>query len=373
MIIWLMEFLGSLQLDFLTDLPVQRLVTYITFRSLTAMLTSFLIGVLFGRKLINTIFQLNFRDKAREYGDISPANKTGTPTMGGVIIFLSFLVSALMWGKLDNFFLRTVLFSAFWFTALGFFDDYLKSVRGSSDAGMSRSVKLFFQTLFGVILAHLVLSPASTPFPVELTTKLFVPFIKNPVVDLHYFYYLFIVLVVIGISNAINFADGLDGLATVPTSLVAVVYAIFAYVMSNSKLSEHFLFPYIDGSGELVVLLAALIGALAAFLWFNTYPAEIFMGDTGALFLGGVIATSAVLLKKEVIFLIAGGVFVIEFLSVFIQDYIGIKGLKRRIFYRAPIHHTFQFMGIAEPKIVVRFRIMAVIFALVSLISIKLR
>jgi phospho-N-acetylmuramoyl-pentapeptide-transferase len=323
--------------------------------------------------MINIIFQLNFRDKTRKYGDISPRNKDGTPTMGGIIIFLSFLISGLLWGKLDNPFFRIVLFASFWFTALGFFDDYLKSVRGSSDAGMSRGVKLFFQSLFGIILGLLILSPGSSLFPPELSTKLFIPFIKNPVLDLSYFYYLFIILVIIGISNSINFADGLDGLATVPTALVAVVYAIFAYVLSNSRLADYFLFPYINGCEELVIVLAALIGAMAAFLWFNTYPAEIFMGDTGALFLGGVIATCAILLKKEVLFLIAGGVFVIEFLSVFIQDYIGIKLLKRRIFYRAPVHHSFQFLGIAEPKIVVRFWILAVIFTLVSLISIKLR
>lgn len=365
MIIWFTELL--------VNIPGHRLVGYITFRSLTAMLTSFLIGVLLGRKFINIIYQLNFRDKTREYGDISPKNKTGTPTMGGVIIFLSFLVSILLWGKLDNPFLRTVLFAAFWFTALGFFDDYLKSVRGSSDAGMSRGVKLIFQALFGIILAVLVLSPGSTPFPQDLVSKLFVPFIKHPVIDLSYFYYPFIILVIIGISNSINFADGLDGLATVPISFLALVYAVFAYILSNSKLSQYFLFPYIKDSGELVIVMAALVGALAAFLWFNTYPAEIFMGDTGSLFLGGVIATTAILLKKELLFLIAGGVFVIEFLSVFIQDYIGIKLLKRRIFYRAPLHHTFQYLGIAEAKIVVRFWIIAALFTLISIISIKLR
>jgi len=365
MLIWLM--------DIASDIPGHRLVTYISFRALSAMLTSFLIGVFLGRKLINIIYQLNFRDKTRDYGDMSTGNKDGTPTMGGIIIFLSFLIASLLWGQLDNPFLRIILLAAFWFTALGFFDDYLKNVRGSSDAGMSRGIKLFFQALFGGILGFLVLSPGSSLLPGGLATKLFVPFIKNPVIDLSYFYYIFIILVIVGISNSINFADGLDGLAAVPTSLVAVVYAIFAYILSNAKLSEYFLYPHIKGSQELVVLLAAVIGALAAFLWFNTYPAEIFMGDTGALFLGGVIATTAILLKKEILFLIAGGVFVIEFLSVFIQDFIGIKLLKRRIFYRAPVHHSFQFMGVAEPKIVVRFWILAVIFALISLISIKLR
>jgi phospho-N-acetylmuramoyl-pentapeptide-transferase len=365
MSIWLMEFLA--------DIPGYRLVTYITFRALMAMLTAFLVGVFLGRRIINIIYQLNFRDKTRDYGDISPTNKEGTPTMGGIIIFLPFFISILIWGKWDNFFFRTILFAAFWFTALGFFDDYLKSVRGSSDAGISRGIKLVFQIIFGVILAILVLSPGSTPFAKDLVSQLYLPFFKNPVLDLSYFYYPFVVLVIIGISNSINFADGLDGLATVPVSFVAVVYAAFAYILSNSKLAEHFLFPYIEGSGELVVIMAALIGALAAFLWFNTYPAEVFMGDTGSLFLGGVIATTAILLKKEILFLVAGGVFVIEFLSVFIQDYIGIKWLKRRILYRAPVHHTYQFLGIAEPKIVVRFWIIAALFTLISLISVKLR
>jgi len=357
----------------LANMPGHRLVTYITFRALMAMLTAFIVGVVFGRRVIAVIYQLNFRDKARDYGDISPKNKDGTPTMGGIIIFLSFLISVLMWGILNNFFLRMVLFAAFWFTALGFFDDYLKNLRGSSDAGMSRGVKLFFQCLFGVILAIMVLSSDSQFFSKGVSTHLYIPFLKTPVLDLSYFYYPFIVLVVIGISNSINFADGMDGLASVPVSFLALVYGIFAYILSNVKLSQYFLFPHISGSGELVIVMAALGGALAAFLWFNAYPAEIFMGDTGSLFLGGIIATSAVLLKQEVLFLIAGGVFVIEFLSVFIQDVIGLKLLKRRIFYRAPIHHTFQFMGIAEPKIVIRFWIISALFTLFSLISIKLR
>ncbi|MGE5340591.1 MAG: phospho-N-acetylmuramoyl-pentapeptide-transferase [Candidatus Omnitrophota bacterium] len=364
MIVWFMERF---------DIAGHRLMSYITFRSLLAMLTAFLVGVIFGRKFITLIYQLKFRDKTRDYGDISPKNKDGTPTMGGVILFISFLISVLLWGRLDKFSVRIVLVAAFWFTALGFFDDYLKSVRGSSDAGMSRGVKLFFQVMFGLILAILVLSPGSTPFPHHLVTKLFVPFIKHPVLDLSYFYYPFVILVVIGISNSINFADGMDGLATVPVAFTALVYAVFAYILSNVKLSQYFLFPFINGSGELVIVMAAMVGSLIAFLWYNTYPAEIFMGDTGSLFLGGVIATTAVLLKNEVIFLLAGGVFVIEFLSVFIQDYIGIKLLKRRIFYRAPIHHTYQFMGIAEPKIVVRFWIISALFTLFSLISIKLR
>ncbi len=366
MIVWLMEFM-----EFIPE-SIQRLFSYVSFRALMAMLTAFLFGVFVGKRLINIIYQLNFRDVSRSYGNLSPKNKTGTPTMGGIIIFLSFLIAVLIWSKPDNFFISIILLAAFWFTTLGFFDDYLKNVKGTSDAGMSRGLKLFFQALFGLILGLLVLSNNS-PIGQEIATKLFIPFIKNPVIDLSFFYYIFIILVIIGISNSINFADGLDGLAAVPVSLLAFVYAVFAYILGNSKLAEYLLFPYINGAEELVIALAALAGAMIGFLWFNTYPAEIFMGDTGSLFLGGIIATTAILLKKEILFLVAGGLFVIEFLSVFIQDYIGIKWFKRRIFYRAPIHHTYQFLGIAEPKIVVRFWIIAGIFTLVSLISLKLR
>jgi phospho-N-acetylmuramoyl-pentapeptide-transferase len=370
MIIWLS--------DFISDPTVHRLFSYITFRALMAVLTSFAIGILLGRKIINVIYQLNFRDRGRAYGDISPKNKDGTPTMGGLIIFFSLLISVLLWGNWktnspNNFFLGTIIFTAFWFTALGFFDDYLKNIRGHSDLGLSRSLKLFFQALFGLILALLVLTADSSPFAPEIASKLFIPFLKAPILDLGIFYYPFIILTIIAIANSINFADGLDGLATVPAALLVSVYIVFAYIMGNFKAAKYLWFPFINGSGELVVVLAALVGALAAFLWFNAYPAEIFMGDTGSLLLGGVIGTSAVLLKQELLFLIAGGIFVIEFLSVFIQDYIGIKLLKRRIFYRAPIHHTYQFLGIAESKIVVRFWILAAIFTLISLISIKLR
>jgi phospho-N-acetylmuramoyl-pentapeptide-transferase len=359
--------------DFFSYLPAQRLIHYISFRAIMTILTSYFIAMLMGRKIITVIYQLNFKDRARDFGDVSSRNKAGTPTMGGLIIFFSFAVSVLLWGKLDNFFLRTVIFSAFWFTALGFFDDYLKNMRGGGEKGLNRTVKLFFQALFGVILAVLVLAADSSPFTPDIATKLFVPFIKTPVLDLSLWYYPFIVITIIAISNSINFADGLDGLATVPSALLVGVYAVFAYIIGNFKTSEYLLFPFINGAGELVIVLGALVGSLAAFLWFNAYPAEIFMGDTGSLLLGGVIGTSAVLLKNEILFLIAGGVFVIEFLSVFIQDYIGIKLLRRRIFYRAPIHHTYQFLGIAEPKIVVRFWIISAIFTLIALISIKLR
>ena len=359
--------------EWMGSMTGQRLFGYISFRALLAMLTAFLMGVVLGKPLINIIFQLRFRDHTRQYGDISSRDKDGTPTMGGLIIFLSFLVSVLLWCRLDNLFVGIVIFSSFWFVSLGFFDDYLKNVRGSSDSGLSRTAKLLFQSVFGLILALLILSPESSPFQPGMAGKLYLPFFKNPVVDLGFFYYPFIILVIIAISNSINFADGLDGLATVPVALLATVYGVFAYIIGNLVSAKYLLYSFVPGTGELAITMAALVGALMAFLWYNTYPAQIFMGDTGAMFLGGLMGTTAVLLKKELLFIIAGGIFVVEFLSVFIQDYVGIKLLKRRLFYRAPIHHTYQFLGIAETKIVVRFWIISILFALLSLITIKLR
>ncbi len=369
MIIWL-----NSVLQVPADFPLSRLLGYVTFRALLAMAFAFLLGVFLGKRLITVIYQLNFRDKARDYGDISPKNKSGTPTMGGLIIFISFLLSVLLWAKLNNFFSQVMLMAAFWFTAIGFLDDYLKSVRGGSDLGMSRPIKLFFQVLFAVVLSLFIFSSSGpSPLPADIATKLFVPFVKNAVMDLGGFYVLFMILTVIGIANAINFADGMDGLATVPTALVAFAYGVFAYIMSNSKAASYLIYPRIPGAEELVIVLGALIGSLMAFLWYNAYPAEIFMGDTGSMMLGGLIATAAILTKHEIMFLIVGGVFVIEFLSVFIQDYIGIKLLKKRLFYRAPIHHSYQFLGIAESKIVVRFWILSIIMTVIGLISIKLR
>ena len=229
MIIWIS--------DFFVNLPGQRLMTYITFRALMAVLTSFAIGILLGRRVIRAIYQLNFRDRARDFGDMSPRNKDGTPTMGGLIIFFSLLISVLLWGswkKPNNFFLGTIIFTAFWFTALGFFDDYLKNIRGASDLGMNRGLKLFLQALFGVILGLLLLASDASPFAPDIAGKLFVPFLKNPLLDLGIFYYPFIVLVIIAIANSINFADGLDGLATVPSGLLIAVYAVFAYIIGNS-------------------------------------------------------------------------------------------------------------------------------------------
>jgi phospho-N-acetylmuramoyl-pentapeptide-transferase len=355
--------------DFFVNLPGQRLLTYITFRALMAVLTSFAVGILLGRRVIRAIYQLNFRDRARDFGDMSPRHKDGTPTMGGLIIFFSLLISVLLWGswkKPNNFFLGTIIFTAFWFTAMGFFDDYLKNIRGASDLGMNRGLKLFLQGLFGVILGLLLLAADTSPFAPEIATKLFVPFLKNPLLDLGVFYYPFIVLVIIAIANSINFADGLDGLATVPAGLLVAVYAVFAYIVGNSVAAKYLWFPFIAGSGELVVVLAALIGALAAFLWFNTYPAEVFMGDTGSLALGGIIGIVAIMIKKEVFLVLVGGVFVIEAFSVIIQV-VSFKSRGKRVFKMAPIHHHFELLGWSETQVVQRFWLISLLAAILGI------
>lgn len=220
----------------LGDFPGHRLLTYISFRALAAMMAAFLLGLLLGRPLIALIDQLNLRDKSRKYGDISGQHKDGTPTMGGLIIFTAFVSSLLLWADLRSLYVQLIILAGFWFTALGMVDDTLKKIRGSSDAGLGRGAKLILQALYGGTLALVVLSPASTPFPEALIHHLYLPFVKHPLTLPAWVYFILIVLAVIAISNSINFADGMDGLATVPSALVAAVYGVFAYVLGNARI-----------------------------------------------------------------------------------------------------------------------------------------
>ena len=226
---------------------------------------------------------------------------------------------------------------------------------------------------FGLGLASVFLNSSTTPLPPDLTSKLFVPFYKYPIADLSWAYALVVVITVVFASNAINFADGLDGLAIVPSSFVIIVYGVFAYVLGNTIWSDYLQFDFLPGSQEVTVFCAALFGAGIGFLWFNAYPAEVFMGDAGSMALGGTIGTMAVLLKQEVLFLIAGGVFLAEIVSVVVQDWIGIQRLGRRVLFRAPLHHTFQYRGLAETKIAVRFWIVSGVLSLIALASLKVR
>jgi len=350
-----------------------RLLQYISFRASFAFLTGFLITLLFGRRIINALYRRGQRETSRNVTDVVIKDKKGTPTMGGLLIILSVFVSALLWCNLQNLFVAPPLVALLYFGIIGNIDDRRKLTQKSSDVGLSRTRKLLMQGLFGLIFGLVVYGSSLTPFPQEITTSLYLPFFKNAIIDLSWLYIPFAVFVIMAISNAVNFADGLDGLAIVPASTATGVYAVFAYIIGNKLYSEYLLFQFMPGTGELTVLCAAVIGSGLGFLWFNAYPAQVFMGDTGSQALGGLIATIALLLKQEFLFLIAGGVFLAEAVSVLLQDRLGIARIGRRFFFRAPLHHTFQYRGIAESTVVVRFWIISVILALLSIVTIKIR
>lgn len=358
-----------------------RLFFYISSRSIFASITAFLVVLVTARWVINELYRRGYRDRGRDYDVYGSATKSGTPLMGGIIIFMGAMASVLLWCNLTDRFILLLLAASVWFFACGIVDDTMKIKSGSSDSGLTKIQKILLQSLFGVVLGILILWTDFSPIPAPLRTKLYLPFYKYPILDLGIIYLLVIWVTVTYAANAVNFADGLDGLAIVPGLFVISVYGIFAYVLGNVKLSDYFLFYFAEKggesihlmSGEVTVFSAALVGSCLGFLWYNAYPADVFMGDTGSLYLGGVIGTIAVLLKQEVLMLIIGGVFLAEILSVVIQDWIGIKLIGRRILYRAPIHHTFQHRGLAETKIVVRFWIISGILALIGLASLKVR
>jgi len=349
-----------------------RIFNYISTRTIFTALTAFFILLLFGNRIIVYLHNRNYRDMVRDFGTISSYDKKGTPTTGGILILIAILIPALLWCNLSSRFIQIILGATVWFGAIGFIDDYMKKKNKDNSGGLNWSVKLSLQVLFGVILGVVLLTEELSPLKDGIRSNLYVPFYKYPVVDLGWFYLLFVVFVVAAISNSVNLADGMDGLAIMPVNFTFIVYGVFAFVLGNIKYSEYLLYEYLAGSGELSIFCGAVIGAGLGFLWFNSYPAQIFMGDTGSISLGGIIATLAVLLKQEFLFLIVGGFFVMEAASSLIQG-IGVKYLGRRIFYRAPIHHNLEYKGLAETKVVIRFWIISGILALISLATLKLR
>jgi len=355
------------------DFALVRLLRYVSTRSMLAFLTSFLLCLIFGRRIIHWLYRQGYRDTVRDYGVISVDDKRGTPTMGGVMIIVTCLFSALLWCDLSNRFIQLLFFCGLWFGALGNFDDRAKIKYRDSDKGLSRAAKYALQAAYALIFGILFLHPATSPVPAHLASQLFIPFYKYALLDLSWAYLIVIVLMVIYSANAINFADGLDGLAIVPTIFVVGVYAIFAYLLGNYVYSGYLLFDYLPGAGEVAIFSAAVIGASVGFLWYNTYPAEVFMGDTGSIFLGGIVGTIIIMLKQEILFFLAGGIFTAEIFSVIIQDWIGIQRVGKRFMYRAPIHHTYQYRGWSEPKITIRFWIISGLLAVLSLATLKLR
>jgi phospho-N-acetylmuramoyl-pentapeptide-transferase len=367
------HYLSFLSKDY-SYLSFFRLFDSISFRSIGAMITALFVSLVFGNGIIKWLYKKGIRDVVREYGEISASDKKGTPVMGGIILILSLVVSILLWSNLSSVFSLVPLSAIIWYGLIGAKDDIDKIKYKNSDKGMSQKTKIILQGLFAVGLAWVLTTKGLTPFPEGVVSKLTVPFLKgNFSVDLGVFYVFFVILTMLSISNAVNFADGLDGLVTVPSIVTGAVYGIFAYLIGNAVYSKYLLLNFVPGTGELTIIMAALFGAGLGFLWYNCYPATVFMGDTGSMAIGGLLGVTVLLVKQELLFIIAGGIFVAEAFSVLIQEKIGINRLGRRIFFRAPIHHSFQFRGISEPKIVQRFWIVSIILALISIASIKIR
>ncbi|MCM8801223.1 MAG: phospho-N-acetylmuramoyl-pentapeptide-transferase [Candidatus Omnitrophica bacterium] len=342
---------------------------YITFRSAMATLTAFLISLIFGPSIINKLKQLKIKEQIRKEDSERlyelHAQKQNIPTMGGLLILLAILSSNLLWADIFNRYILICLFSTFWLGVTGFLDDYLKQIHKRSK-GLTATAKLFSQINLGLILGIILfLDPHNS-------MRLDFPFFKNLSLDLGIFYILFVILVITGSSNAVNLTDGLDGLAIGIVIMVALSLSVLSYVTGNVKFSQYLLIPYIPNTGELTVFCASIVGAGLGFLWFNCFPASVFMGDVGSLALGGALGTVAVLIKKELLLLIVGGIFVLEALSVILQV-ASFRLRKKRIFKIAPLHHHFQFLGWTESKVIVRFWILASLLALLTIITLKIR
>jgi phospho-N-acetylmuramoyl-pentapeptide-transferase len=342
---------------------------YITFRSAYALATALLLALALGPPVIRRLRTLKIGQQVRDDGPQTHLTKSGTPTMGGVLIVIAVAVSTLLWGNLTNPSVWTALLSLLWMGAVGFLDDYLRVVKRYRKGLLGR-YKLAGQILLGVGVfcvvffypARSILDPAQTN----------IPFLKRTVVDFGWLYLPFVVLVVTGASNAVNLADGLDGLAAGMTAFAAVALGGMCYLTGHAKFSSYLNIPFIQGAGELTVFCAAVIGAVLGFLWWNCHPADVFMGDTGSLSLGAALGTVAVLIKREFLLAIVGAVFVAEALSVMAQV-LSFKIWGRRVLRMAPLHHHFELMGWKEPRVVVRFWIAAALAALISLSTLKLQ
>jgi phospho-N-acetylmuramoyl-pentapeptide-transferase len=341
-----------------------NVVRYITFRTAAATLTALFLSFLAGPALIRALARLRVGQPIREIGPAHQA-KAGTPTMGGLLILLSLAVAVLLWSELDNRMVWIVLGLTIGYGALGFVDDYRKVTQRTSD-GVSARAKLFWQFLlaFGVALA-IYLQPG-------FSGQLSVPFFKDLTPHLGILYIPFAMLVIVAFSNAVNLTDGLDGLAIGPVMITAGTFLLLAYAAGNKAISEYLAIAYVPGAGQLAIFCGALVGGGLGFLWFNTYPAQLFMGDVGSLALGGALGTIAVLVQQEILLVVVGGIFMLEMFSVMIQV-ASFKLTGKRVFLMAPIHHHYEKQGWAEQKIVVRFWIVSIILALVALSSLKLR
>ena len=360
MLIWLADWLTQFDTGF-------NVFSYLTLRAILSTLTALLIAILIGPKMIRYLQTMQIGQTARDDGPQSHLSKSGTPTMGGLLILAAIVVSVLLWADLSNRYVLVTLAVVVSYGIIGFVDDYRKVIRKDSK-GLIARWKYFWQSVVAIGVAFFLYSSAT----LSAETSLLIPFFKEVFPQLGAFFIIITYFAIVGTSNAVNLTDGLDGLAIVPTILVAGAFAIFAYVTGNANFADYLNIPHIPLTSELVIVCTAIVGAGLGFLWFNTYPAQVFMGDVGSLALGGTLGVLAVLVRQEIVLIIMGGVFVVETLSVILQ--VGSFKLRgQRIFRMAPIHHHYELKGWPEPRVIVRFWIISIILVLVGLATLKLR
>ncbi|GAC21429.1 phospho-N-acetylmuramoyl-pentapeptide-transferase [Paraglaciecola arctica] len=360
MLIWLADWLQQFEAGF-------RVFSYLTLRAILSTLTALLIAVIIGPKMIRWLQRMQIGQTIRDDGPESHFAKSGTPTMGGLLILAAIVSSVLLWSDLTNRYVWVTLFVLVSFGVIGFVDDYRKVIRKDAK-GLIARWKYFWQSVIAIVVALYLYSSQQNP----AETALLVPFFKDVMPQMGMLFLVVTYFVIVGTSNAVNLTDGLDGLAIVPVVLVAGAFAIFAYVTGNINFSAYLHIPYLPLTSELVIVCTAIVGAGLGFLWFNTYPAQVFMGDVGSLALGGTLGILAVLVRQEIVLFIMGGIFVAETMSVILQ--VGsFKMRGKRIFRMAPIHHHYELKGWPEPRVIVRFWIISLMLVLVGLATLKLR
>jgi len=340
---------------------------YLTLRAILSVLTALGISLLLGPWFIRRLSELKIGQAVRNDGPQTHLSKSGTPTMGGALILVAIFASTLLWSDLSNRYVWVVMIVTAVFGAVGWVDDYRKVAKKDS-RGLPARWKYFWQSIAGFGAAAFLYHTAATP----AETQLFIPFFKNVALDLGWFYIIFSYFVIVGTSNAVNLTDGLDGLAIMPCVMVAGALALISWIVSNTIFTNYLHVAYIPGAGELVVFCCAMIGAGLGFLWFNTYPATVFMGDVGALALGAALGVIAVIVRHEIVLFIMGGIFVLETVSVILQV-ASFKLTGKRIFRMAPIHHHFELKGWPEPRVIVRFWIITLMLVLIGLATLKIR
>ncbi|MFT4766411.1 MAG: phospho-N-acetylmuramoyl-pentapeptide-transferase [Oleispira sp.] len=360
MLLWLAEYLTQFHTGF-------AVVQYLSLRAIFAVITALTVALFLGPKVIRKLREYQIGQTIRDDGPKSHLSKAGTPTMGGALILLSITVSTLLWGNLENKYVWLTLLVTLAFGVIGWIDDYRKVVEKNS-RGLPARWKYFWQSALAIIAAVYMFATA----PSSAETSLIIPFFKDVIVELGIFYIVLSYFVIVGASNAVNLTDGLDGLAILPTVMVGAALGLCAYFAGNVNYSDYLSIPYVIGAGELVVFSGALVGAGVGFLWFNTYPAQVFMGDVGSLALGAALGMMAVITRQEIVFFIMGGIFVAETVSVILQ--VGsFKLTGKRIFRMAPLHHHYELKGWPEPRVIVRFWIVTLLLVLAGLATLKIR